>query len=100
MKKPRYFCENCGKEVKRNSPLCPYCGRFFTSVRCPKCGYSGIVEEFDSGCPVCGYAEAAAAAPEALKPPPPPVTPLPVWVYAAVLLALAAVIALLLRALI
>jgi hypothetical protein len=34
---------------------CPRCGRFFASVRCPKCGFSGKDEDFAQGCPVCGY---------------------------------------------
>jgi predicted amidophosphoribosyltransferase len=99
MKKPRYFCEHCGKEVRRDAPLCPYCGRFFSSVRCPKCGFSGDVAEFDSGCPVCGYAEAATAAPEPFKAPPETVTPLPIWVYIAAAAALVAAVLLLLQAL-
>lgn len=96
MKKPRYFCEHCGAEVKRDAIICPHCGRFFSSVKCPKCGYSGIVDEFDFGCPVCGYAVKANAALEPIKPAPPHVSALPTWVYLAVgVIALATIIALL-----
>jgi ssDNA-binding Zn-finger/Zn-ribbon topoisomerase 1 len=34
---------------------CPQCGRFFASVRCPHCGFTGRDEDFVRGCPVCGY---------------------------------------------
>lgn len=53
---PKFFCENCGKEVRRNAKTCPGCGRFFASVRCPSCGYFGGSSEFSNGCPRCGYA--------------------------------------------
>lgn len=52
----KFFCENCGAEVSENARVCRYCGRFFSSVRCPKCGASGTAEMFDKGCPNCGYA--------------------------------------------
>jgi len=54
-KKPRFFCDNCGYEVGSDIKSCPYCGRFFASVRCPACGYSGPDKMFKSGCPMCGY---------------------------------------------
>lgn len=53
----RFFCENCGKEVRGGATICPSCGRLFTAVRCPQCGYEGNDSEFSSGCPVCGYRE-------------------------------------------
>lgn len=98
MKRPRYYCEHCGAEVKRNSKICPHCGSFFSSVKCPKCEYSGRVSEFDHGCPVCGYRERATAAPEPFKAPPLDAGPLPVWVYVGVGLAFVAILALLFRA--
>lgn len=98
MKRPRYFCEHCGLEVRKNSRVCPRCGRFFSSVKCPKCGYAGQAEDFDSGCPVCGYAEAANAAPEPIKPPPVAAPPPPRWSYAAAALVLAALVFLLYQA--
>jgi hypothetical protein len=55
MKKPHFFCENCGTEVPRKAAKCPGCGRFFSSVRCPKCGFVGAEQLFEQGCPVCGY---------------------------------------------
>ncbi len=53
--KLRYFCEHCGKEVPRNSRRCPHCGKFFSSVQCPRCGHQGEGRTFDAGCPACGY---------------------------------------------
>ncbi len=52
---PHFFCENCGTEVPRKAAKCPGCGRFFSSVRCPKCGFTGAEHLFAGGCPVCGY---------------------------------------------
>ena len=34
-KEAKFFCESCGSEVPRNSRVCPTCGKFFASVRCP-----------------------------------------------------------------
>ncbi len=53
--KLRYFCEGCGKEVPRNSRRCPHCGKFFSSVQCPRCGHQGEGRTFEAGCPSCGY---------------------------------------------
>ena len=55
-KKAKYFCENCGAEVASNARFCPKCGKFFSSVRCPQCGFTGDVKTFINGCPQCGYA--------------------------------------------
>lgn len=52
---PHFFCENCGTEVPRKAAKCPGCGRYFSSVRCPKCGFSGPEHLFSGGCPICGY---------------------------------------------
>lgn len=56
-KKPaaKYFCENCSHEVQANARFCPHCGKFFSSVRCPKCGQLGTVKDFKNGCPKCHY---------------------------------------------
>jgi predicted RNA-binding Zn-ribbon protein involved in translation (DUF1610 family) len=54
-KKPRFFCDGCGAEVTANAERCPRCGKFFASIRCPKCGFSGDTDTFGNGCPVCGY---------------------------------------------
>jgi RNA polymerase subunit RPABC4/transcription elongation factor Spt4 len=62
--KPRFFCDNCEYEVGSDLKTCPHCGRFFTSVRCPVCSYSGPEKIFINGCPLCGYS----ASPGALKP--------------------------------
>ncbi len=53
---PKFFCENCNNEVKRNTRVCPHCGRFFASVKCPSCNFEGSSEVFVGGCPSCGYA--------------------------------------------
>ena len=54
--KAKFFCENCGSEVPENAKVCKTCGKFFISVRCPKCGATGSHDEFMNGCPKCGYA--------------------------------------------
>ncbi|QQO08367.1 zinc ribbon domain-containing protein [Breznakiella homolactica] len=54
-KRPRFFCENCGSEVPRDAKHCPSCGRYFASVRCPKCDFTGAENLFAQGCPSCGY---------------------------------------------
>jgi uncharacterized membrane protein YvbJ len=59
---PRFFCENCGTEVPRDKKNCPKCGRYFSSVRCPSCGFTGEEALFKDGCPVCGYSSKAAPA--------------------------------------
>lgn len=56
-KEAKFFCENCGEEVAQNARFCKKCGRFFSSVRCPKCGKVGSAHAFSKGCPQCGYAE-------------------------------------------
>jgi predicted RNA-binding Zn-ribbon protein involved in translation (DUF1610 family) len=102
-KSPRFFCDNCGEEVSRQAKSCPNCGRFFASVRCPACGFTGAEGLFLSGCPICGY-----STPVSGEPPPkrgfftePPeredAGPLPLWVYIVALATLAAVIFLLIR---
>ena len=55
-KNPKFFCENCNAEVRRDAMICPHCGRFFASVRCPSCGFTGTHKDFKDGCPSCGYA--------------------------------------------
>lgn len=55
-KQAKFFCESCGAEVKQNAKFCNYCGKFFSSVRCPKCGCTGRTDQFTKGCPSCGYA--------------------------------------------
>jgi ssDNA-binding Zn-finger/Zn-ribbon topoisomerase 1 len=62
-KKPRFFCDNCGAEVAMSAKICPQCGRFFASVRCPKCGFTGKDEDFVRGCPVCGYSSVPGLSP-------------------------------------
>jgi hypothetical protein len=83
MSNPHFFCENCGAQVPLRAKECPRCGRFFQSVRCPSCGFTGEDALFNQGCPVSGYTVPAGtgrplnggkgkwAAPEAL----------PLWIY-------------------
>lgn len=53
--KARFFCESCGAEVRHSEKTCPSCGKTFTAVRCPRCGFEGVSREFARGCPGCGY---------------------------------------------
>jgi predicted amidophosphoribosyltransferase len=52
---PKFYCENCGAEVPLLAKSCPQCGRSFTSVRCPSCGFTGEESLFRRGCPICGF---------------------------------------------
>jgi len=61
--KARYFCENCGAEVRAGAASCPSCGRVFTAVRCPQCGFEGRAPDFARGCPSCGFMEEKKSAP-------------------------------------
>jgi predicted RNA-binding Zn-ribbon protein involved in translation (DUF1610 family) len=53
--KARFFCESCGAEVRHSERRCPSCGKTFTAVRCPRCGFEGASRQFTQGCPACGY---------------------------------------------
>ncbi|MCX7030455.1 MAG: hypothetical protein NTU62_10095 [Spirochaetes bacterium] len=53
--KARFFCESCGAEVRHSERTCPSCGKTFTAVRCPRCGFEGASKQFARGCPECGY---------------------------------------------
>ena len=53
--KLRYFCDLCGTEVPKNTVRCPNCGRYFTAIQCPRCGFRGEEKDFAQGCPKCGY---------------------------------------------
>ena len=97
---PHFFCENCGTEVPRKAAKCPGCGRYFSSVRCPKCGFSGPENLFGGGCPLCGYSSknfAGAAEDEAMgreqkrNAPAESAGALPLWVYVVTALAVVAV---------
>jgi len=90
--KPKFFCEFCGTEVKQNDKLCSHCGKFFASVKCPSCGFSGDSRIFRDGCPACGYAFPAQAqrpggvlhpGAKKKKPAKESTDPLPWWIYAA-----------------
>lgn len=91
---PKFFCEFCNTEVPLNARLCPKCGRFFASVHCPNCGHTGEHSIFKKGCPKCGYAMKTADEDDhddhvSIKHKPKKKDdPLPVWIYAAILLLL------------
>jgi uncharacterized membrane protein YvbJ len=99
----RFFCENCGAEVRRDAKTCPQCGQSFANVLCLACGFSEKADLFSAGCPVCGAPVAATPVNAAPKPkeeneqrqrfvagaP-------PAWAYLLALLAFAGVLALLL----
>lgn len=91
----RFFCDNCGTEVKRNAARCGNCGRYFAFVRCPQCGFTGEESNFTKGCPSCGYCTAEQNTPDS-----PSMTALgkplsggklPLWVYVVAAIGLAAV---------
>ncbi|MDR0878119.1 MAG: hypothetical protein LBN21_08710 [Treponema sp.] len=91
MKAPRFFCENCGIEVSKDTKKCPRCGRFFASVRCPACGFTGAEGLFGDGCPVCGYSAPQSSEKgrvERVKENQVAAGALPAWVYVLSLLAL------------
>ena len=78
----------------RDTKVCPYCGRIFTSVLCPKCGFSGDPERFRTGCPVCGHsgdfnAPGSFATPE-IQAPKEPAPPVPVFMWIVAVVALGA----------
>jgi uncharacterized membrane protein YvbJ len=96
-KTPRFFCDNCGYEVGNEVKTCPFCGRYFASVRCPVCDYSGPDKAFKNGCPLCGYsASAADTRPIKQKRPRPKKQssgePLPPWAYIIAVIVLFAVV--------
>jgi predicted RNA-binding Zn-ribbon protein involved in translation (DUF1610 family) len=94
MKRPKFFCDNCGEEVVRNEKSCPNCGRFFSNIRCPKCAFSGEEHLFKNGCPECGYSNVSLkkqAQNKNIKLY--PAGKLPCWVLVAVILAFIAAIA-------
>ena len=64
----KFYCADCGAEVKRNAKECPHCGSSFGAVRCPKCLFEGKSELFASGCPVCGYVQAGSEKSGAVEP--------------------------------
>jgi predicted amidophosphoribosyltransferase len=98
----RFFCENCGAEVKRNSKACPNCGRPFANILCPACGFAGEAGLFADGCPVCGYTAGSLIphpGPKSKKqhtaPPKFAAGSLPSWAYILAILAFVGVVALL-----
>ncbi|MDR1419710.1 MAG: zinc ribbon domain-containing protein [Treponema sp.] len=97
LKSPKFFCEHCGAQVARDARACPRCGRFFASVRCPACGYTGAESLFAGGCPSCGYSSPSQRRGpfSPVKKPARSTGPLPLWIYLFSVLALLCVIVLL-----
>lgn len=62
--KARFFCESCGAEVSHSEKVCPSCGKTFTAIKCPQCGFEGGARQFARGCPQCGYLNVLPAAPD------------------------------------
>ncbi|HNY17324.1 MAG TPA: zinc ribbon domain-containing protein [Treponemataceae bacterium] len=104
---PAFFCEFCGTQVRQNDRVCPHCGKFFSSVKCPSCGFTGDSKIFRDGCPACGYAfgghgDNASREGSAKRGASPRLKgkgetdPLPIWIYAVTLAVLALVVALIL----
>lgn len=99
-KGPLFFCENCGSPVHRDAKKCPHCGRFFSSVRCPSCNFTGSEALFSEGCPMCGYSSPAERDGggthrnnlEFQNTIQGPVKPLPWWTYGITFLALVTVL--------
>jgi len=80
--------------VPLDAKNCPACGKFFASVRCPKCGFAGEEGLFKDGCPICGYSATPGGKPAAWSPSPAPrrAGGLPFWVYLVALSSLGAVV--------
>jgi ssDNA-binding Zn-finger/Zn-ribbon topoisomerase 1 len=95
-RKPHFFCENCGAEVPLHAKRCPGCGRFFSSVRCPSCGFTGEESLFAKGCPSCGYSVTPSSAATTKSAGIRPAAALPLWVYLVSAAILAGIFALLL----
>jgi hypothetical protein len=53
--KARFYCAYCSTEVGPRAVKCPKCGKYFSAVTCPSCGFKGDANTFLNGCPVCGY---------------------------------------------
>jgi hypothetical protein len=81
--------------VDRDARACPRCGRFFASVRCPGCGFSGEEKLFARGCPACGYSAFPRENPRLSDEKKIPAMPLPFWIYFVSIAALLAVFAVL-----
>ncbi|MBN2354030.1 MAG: hypothetical protein JXD23_15765 [Spirochaetales bacterium] len=58
----RFICENCKYEVSLDGDRCPFCGKEFYAVYCPRCKHEGLPGEFRNGCPRCGYLKQAVMA--------------------------------------
>ncbi|MFA6507973.1 MAG: zinc ribbon domain-containing protein [Treponemataceae bacterium] len=97
-KGPRFFCEHCGAEVSRNAHRCSACGRHFSSILCPKCGFSGSEALFSAGCPSCGYSAPPSHSGDtydlaSTRKVSVPTGSLPFWVYALTVFGLLVVVA-------
>jgi len=89
--KASFTCDHCSAAVDLHARKCPSCGKIFDAVRCPRCGHQGPPGEFSDGCPECRYLAASKPAPASRS------VFGPVMAVVLVLLALAVVVAWVLR---
>ena len=81
-------------EVGQDAKSCSRCGRFFASVRCPVCGFTGKENTFTRGCPSCGYSAPPPDAADKTEKKV-PAGSLPLWVYIISIIAFIGVVAIL-----
>jgi hypothetical protein len=63
-----YLCGKCGREVKKDSERCIYCGARLGNIRCPFCNFTGSVEDFkEDTCPRCGRKKSGKSEPQVKK---------------------------------
>jgi hypothetical protein len=88
----KFYCENCKYEVPLDDERCPFCGKQFYSVYCPRCKYEGLPQQFRNGCPHCGYLKEGVKAyrKPGLDRARRKKTDMPRWVYSAAIIALLA----------
>ena len=55
MKTAQFYCEQCKKPVSQDTKRCPFCGIYFSAIKCPECSFAGEPALFSDGCPLCGY---------------------------------------------
>ncbi len=86
----KFICENCKYEVSLDGDRCPFCGKQFYAVYCPRCRHEGAPRDFRNGCPQCGYMKEAVKAYRRLRGAKAgrDKNPFPRWVYSAAIIAL------------
>ncbi len=85
----KFICENCKYEVSLDGDRCPFCGKQFYAVYCPRCRHEGPPREFSNGCPRCGYMKEAVKTYRRQRDTNARTrTPFPRWAYSAAIIAL------------